>query len=205
MQSIVISSDCTVSSFEVADKFGKRHKDVLRAFRRITKEQANESDKQVSGIIERIFAPNYISNLHTGAKELESVSMTRDGFALLAMGFTGAEATRWKLKFVAAFNEMESHLQQATIQEPARPKLLDKPKTARITASLKKIDTLFGEPMIKRTMTRVDEGLLTPVERLEAKRFNLILQAEGALRKAKKLEGEIDFLTQPPALRLIKD
>ena len=30
--------------------------------------------------------------------------MNRDGFSLLAMGFTGKEAVQWKLKYIAAFN-----------------------------------------------------------------------------------------------------
>jgi|LakMenE01Jun11ns_1017448.scaffolds.fasta_scaffold9958691_18 hypothetical protein len=91
-----------------------------------------------------------------------------------------------------------------SIEAPYKPKLLDKPKTARITESVQKIDTLFGETIFKRTMTRVSEEMLTPLERLQAKRFNLILQAEGVMRKVKKLEAEIDYLQQPASLRLIK-
>jgi hypothetical protein len=30
--------------------------------------------------------------------------MTRDGFTILAMGFTGKEAMAWKEKFIQAFN-----------------------------------------------------------------------------------------------------
>ena len=33
--------------------------------------------------------------------------MTRDGFSLLVMGFTGKEALKWKLKYIEAFNLME--------------------------------------------------------------------------------------------------
>ena len=36
--------------------------------------------------------------------------MNRDGFSLLAMGFTGKEAVEWKLKYIKAFNEMEQKL-----------------------------------------------------------------------------------------------
>ena len=34
--------------------------------------------------------------------------MNQDGFALLAMGFTGKEALEWKLKYINAFNQMEA-------------------------------------------------------------------------------------------------
>lgn len=36
--------------------------------------------------------------------------INRDGFSLLAMGFTGHEALEWKLKYIDAFNKMEQKL-----------------------------------------------------------------------------------------------
>ena len=33
--------------------------------------------------------------------------LTRDGFSLLVMGFTGSRALEWKLKYIEAFNKME--------------------------------------------------------------------------------------------------
>jgi hypothetical protein len=91
-----------------------------------------------------------------------------------------------------------------SIEAPYKPKILDKPKTARITKSITKTIGMFGDEIIKRVMTRVDIDLLTPVERLQAKRLNLILQMEGVAKKVKKLEAEIDYLQQPASLRLIK-
>ena len=38
--------------------------------------------------------------------------MNRDGFSLLVMGFTGAKALEWKLKYIEAFNEMEQQQKQ---------------------------------------------------------------------------------------------
>lgn len=40
--------------------------------------------------------------------------MNRDGFSLLVMGFTGAKALEWKLKYIEAFNAMERELKEAT-------------------------------------------------------------------------------------------
>ena len=48
--------------------------------------------------------------------------MDREGFMLLAMGFTGKEALRWKLAFIAAFNRMEAELQKPAY-DPARIQL----------------------------------------------------------------------------------
>lgn len=36
--------------------------------------------------------------------------ITRDGFTLLAMGFTGKQALQWKLRYIEAFNAMEAQL-----------------------------------------------------------------------------------------------
>ncbi len=38
--------------------------------------------------------------------------MTRDGFTLLAMGFTGQKATEWKIKYIEGFNAMEKKLRE---------------------------------------------------------------------------------------------
>lgn len=39
-------------------------------------------------------------------------NLSRDGFALLAMGFTGKQALTFKLAYISAFNEMEGRLRQ---------------------------------------------------------------------------------------------
>lgn len=38
--------------------------------------------------------------------------LTRDGFSLLAMGFTGEKALKWKLEYIQAFNSMEAELKR---------------------------------------------------------------------------------------------
>lgn len=38
--------------------------------------------------------------------------MTRDGFSLLAMGFSGEKALCWKIKYINAFNKMEAELKR---------------------------------------------------------------------------------------------
>ena len=40
--------------------------------------------------------------------------LTRDGFSLLVMGFTGKEALQWKLQYIEAFNKMEEQIKQAS-------------------------------------------------------------------------------------------
>ena len=45
--------------------------------------------------------------------------MNRDGFTLLAMGFTGKEALQFKLEFINAFNKMEKQLKEQHNLSPA--------------------------------------------------------------------------------------
>jgi len=85
-----------VSSREVAAKFKKSHKDVLKAHRNAVTEAG------VTTFGERNFAPStYVDE--QGKKQPE-ILMTKDGFMFLAMGFTGPEASAWKIKFIDAFD-----------------------------------------------------------------------------------------------------
>lgn len=95
-----------VSSLEIADKFGKRHDDVLKSIRSLLADV--ETDFGL-----RNFAES--SYLNEQNKSQPMVELTRDGFALLAMGFTGKKAISWKIRFVDAFNRMEQHILQNTI------------------------------------------------------------------------------------------
>lgn len=83
----------TTTSLVVAEKFGKPHKNVLRDIDNLdTPEEFNRLN----------FEP--ITYVDSRGRVMPAVKMTRDGFALLAMGFTGKEALRWKIAFIDAFN-----------------------------------------------------------------------------------------------------
>jgi Rha family phage regulatory protein len=84
-----------VGSDDVARKFGKVHRDVMRAIGNI--ECSNDFKA-------RNFAQ---SKYCVRGKDYNSVSMTRDGFTFLCMGFTGKEAAKWKEAYINAFNQME--------------------------------------------------------------------------------------------------
>lgn len=38
--------------------------------------------------------------------------LTRNGYSLLAMGFTGKQALKWKIKYINAFNAMENFIRE---------------------------------------------------------------------------------------------
>ncbi len=89
----------TATSLQVAMHFKKRHGDVLRAIKNL---DVPDDYRQ------RNFAS--AKYLDEQRKPRDSYHITRDGFALLAMGFTGKESMRWKLAYISTFNAMEAKL-----------------------------------------------------------------------------------------------
>lgn len=88
-----------VSSRQIAENFDKNHRDVLRALDNLKEDVRN-------------FAQMFFESTEPDSygREQRAYLMNRDGFTLLAMGFTGKAALEWKLKYIAAFNEMEKKL-----------------------------------------------------------------------------------------------
>jgi Rha family phage regulatory protein len=94
------------TSRKVAEHFHKRHKNVLRDIEKLIVDIADEAFSRLN------FEPRNYS-YRTGKKQLREAQeylLTEEAFALLTMGFTGKEALRWKLDFLAAFREMERQL-----------------------------------------------------------------------------------------------
>lgn len=91
------------SSLLVAEKFEKRHADVLRAIDGLNC-SAEFRQRNFAFVVEMRELPQ-----GGAAKEKYSI-MTRDGFMFLAMGFTGEKAGQFKEEFIYAFNTMEEKL-----------------------------------------------------------------------------------------------
>ena len=86
----------TVSSMMVAEHFKKRHDNIIRTIQGLE-------------IPEDFNVLNFEDVKYVDAKgeERPAFHMTRDGFVLLVMGFTGKKAMAWKVKYINAFNAME--------------------------------------------------------------------------------------------------
>jgi Rha family phage regulatory protein len=87
------------TSIDVAEKFEKQHKIVLRAIRKL----------ECSSDFSRC---NFVPSKYTDdrGKTQPMFYMTKDGFTFLVMGFTGKNASEWKEKYIHAFNSMEQAL-----------------------------------------------------------------------------------------------
>lgn len=98
------------TTLKVAEKFEKNHKDVLRAVRNLMNTAQNCAQYFAS--------TTYVDS---SGKSNEMFVMTRDGFSLLAMGFTGEKAIQWKLKYIDAFNKMEQIIVHAQLPDFTNP------------------------------------------------------------------------------------
>lgn len=112
----IIEGQITTTSNQVAAHFGKRHTNVLRAIANLLAELPPEH--------QRNFEP-MLSSVEIGGGAIRkdpAYRITRDGFTLLAMGFTGKEAMQWKVAYLTAFNKMEQELLARTAR-PHNPAL----------------------------------------------------------------------------------
>ncbi|EJD6659805.1 Rha family transcriptional regulator [Enterobacter cloacae] len=119
------------TSMNVAEAFAKQHKHVVQ------KIMALECGDE---FLTANFSP--VKFIHRG-NEYTAYRMTKDGFMLLVMGFTGKKAMAVKIAYINAFNEMAKQLQQQRDKE-ARKKLTE--QAAIAARSSKEHERLLTQP-----------------------------------------------------------
>ncbi|WP_288300725.1 Rha family transcriptional regulator [uncultured Veillonella sp.] len=108
-----------VDSLFVAEVFGKKHYNVLRDIARITESQ--------SGLSEEFTELNFEFSTYRDAtgRKLPRYLMTRDGFTMLVMGYTGQKAMHFKELYIQRFNEMEQCIRSLLSARQEFPMLTD--------------------------------------------------------------------------------
>ena len=107
------------TSLLVAETFEKEHRNVLKAIRKLM----TATNVAVAQMFDET---TYVNEQ---GKEQPMFVMNRDGFTLLAMGFSGEKALEFKVKYINAFNKMEAELKsQQTKQLSAAESLLQSVK-----------------------------------------------------------------------------
>lgn len=104
------SGQTLTSSLLVARKFEKEHDKVLRDIRNLAEGVAKIGE-----------TPMFVETTYVNEQNRQSYPMfvmNRDGFTLLAMGFTGEKALKFKIEYIAAFNEMEKTIRSGSPQVP---------------------------------------------------------------------------------------
>ncbi|EAL7247551.1 phage antirepressor Ant [Campylobacter coli] len=94
----IMKNQVFINSLDLAKVFNKNHRHILQTTKNQPQNDFTES--------------NFILSTYKDKKgELRPCyNLTRDGFSLLVMGFTGEKAYKWKVEFIKAFNEMEKRL-----------------------------------------------------------------------------------------------
>lgn len=106
----VADSGVFATSLDVANVFEKRHDNIIAQIRALPNDEFRylnfkETERTAKfGAVVRS-EPYY--------------KITRDGFSLLVMGFTGEKAYKWKIEFIKAFNKMEAMIKAAKNSDPA--------------------------------------------------------------------------------------
>ena len=143
------------TSNAIADAFGKAHKHVLDAIRSL------EIPESFGKPNFRPSEKSYINNLGYTVKQ-PCYEITRDGFTLLAMGFTGKKAMAFKIKYIEAFNEMERALSNpAPKKKDGRGAPLGnqnarkKPLALPAPESPIKIATAYEQPAFEEILRRI--------------------------------------------------
>lgn len=122
MTNLVIMKDqqAVTTSLQVAEVFGKEHKVVLKAIDELKEGVAENSADSFDGV-----AQNYADLFYEDAyihpqnkQKYRQIIMNRDGFTLLAMGFTGKKALQFKLQYINAFNEIEKTIKEKSVSIP---------------------------------------------------------------------------------------
>lgn len=157
MNNLVIMKDqqAVTTSLQVAENFDKNHQHVLRDLDALKEGVQNWTD---------LFHEDTYTHPQN-KQEYRMIYMNRDGFALLAMGFTGKKALEFKLKYIQAFNEMETQL-----------------KMSRMTTEDIMIATLENQKEIKLRLNTVTEDVESLKNEVDLSRYQKA-KLSGLVRK----------------------
>ncbi|KAA3682716.1 Rha family transcriptional regulator [Campylobacter fetus] len=102
----VVGDQTYTTSRDVAQVFEKEHKNIIAQIEALP----NDEFRQLN------FQPSSQPRLNgLFVKDTKFYNLTRDGFSLLVMGFTGEKAYQWKVEFINAFNKMEAMIKSGGI------------------------------------------------------------------------------------------
>ena len=167
-----------ITSNVVAKLFGRLHKDVMRSVNNIVGEDN-------IGVLRRNFTPGLYSDAQ--GQERPCFHMTRDGFLLLVLGFTGEKANAFKLQMIEVFNNMEDELrmyEEAGLRLSS-PVLLDALFTGDLSIlaakNFQKLPEKDQKQILKRPISEMDRAIKLVRKRIAKKNAaeRAIIRAAG--------------------------
>nr|WP_318531135.1 Rha family transcriptional regulator [Ligilactobacillus salivarius] len=110
LNDLVIMHDrqAVTTSLILAEVFDKKHKNVIQTI------SSKINSAENSAQYKKMFAESTYTD--KSGKQNKMYYLNRDGFTLLAMGFTGSKAMEFKLKYIDAFNKMEEQIRNQSLQ-----------------------------------------------------------------------------------------
>ena len=197
MENLVImkNQQAVTSSLQVAETFEKNHQHVLEAIDNLTVENPT---------VKNMFMEDEYTN--SRGRKYRQIIMTRDGFTLLAMGFTGSKAMQFKLKYIDAFNQMEDYIRNESKYAQPEYRL---PQTylealQDLTSAVEENERLNNKieldaPKVKYTEEVLDSDLLVTITSIakmfgrDAQWLNRYLHEKGIIYK----QGNLWHLYKP--------
>ncbi|MCE7260088.1 Rha family transcriptional regulator [Campylobacter coli] len=186
-----------INSLDLAKVFNKNHRHILQTTKNQPQNDFTES--------------NFILSTYKDKKgELRPCyNLTRDGFSLLVMGFTGEKAYKWKIEFIKAFNEMEKRLRNIEYEKhdklafrqslgyksqlkQQKEKYENKIKALKYDLENKK-ELSFKRKLSKEELLELRKILAKDYDIVCFKEWEYMLFAESVSGKNYKLEKENDF------------
>jgi Rha family phage regulatory protein len=160
---IIQNRKVVTTSLQVAETFEKEHKNVIQSIKNLAAE--NSATKNM-------FHEDTYENR---GKQYPMYYMNRDGFTLLAMGFTGKKALEFKLKYIEAFNRMEQQLKE--LNQPSY--MIDDP--------IKRAEKWIEEQKEKQQLQTQNLLLEQQVKEYEPKAtyYDMVLQNKSLLSVSK--------------------
>lgn len=165
---LVIMKDqqAVTTSVAVAETFGKSHKHVLESIDNLTVENP---------AVKTMFAEGTYTN--SRGRDYRMMYMNRDGFTMLAMGFTGKKALGFKLQYIEAFNQLEQQAKQLQqdsymIEDPVK-------RATKWIEEEQHRQALVTENKQLKPMAEVGTQLLSSGQTVSINQFAKLLQSNG--------------------------
>lgn len=173
-EKLVIMHDrqAVTTSLQVAKTFGKDHRHVLDSIRGILSSAEN------SAVLDGAFAGGIYTA--SNGKTNPMYYMNRDGFTLLAMGFTGEKAFAFKLDYIHAFNSMEIQVQSGfaipqNLPEALRMAADQQERIEKMQPKVDYFDVQMHNPGLMTTT------VIAKAYGMSARSFNGLLQTLGII------------------------
>ncbi|ETC92449.1 TPA: Rha family transcriptional regulator [Enterococcus faecalis] len=177
MDNLVImkNQQAVTTSLQVAETFNKNHRDVLAAI-----------DDLKEGVAENYADLFYEdSYIHPQNKQkYRQIIMNRDGFTLLAMGFTGQKALKFKLKYIEAFNRMEKEIQQPKL--PTSKRELALLALSANEETNERVDVIEKEVADLKNNQKIDAGDYSYLSRRVHQRVAEVAKGFGKITKEQR-------------------